>query len=216
MEWIVSDTTGVSGGEVTGTIHVEQVVDDAGSAYMALVALPPQDGSGEHLGIFSLGAIAYHLFSGQAPAGNALELSEKLRETKGLQISSVVNGAGENLQFLSVVFWRLRRSPSDGRGAHGHSWTARDMTRPGHEQIPRWSSRAPSDPYGGRLTEPARTLPSLPPWRIRDAVAWNTTTCRSELTRTLLLNSYTRASGGSVREVPKTCGCRSPMKRSGS
>ena len=30
----------------------------------------------------------------------ALELSEKLREMKGLQISSVLNGAGENLQFI--------------------------------------------------------------------------------------------------------------------
>ena len=29
-----------------------------------------------------------------------MELSNKLRETKGLQISSVLNGAGENLQFL--------------------------------------------------------------------------------------------------------------------
>jgi len=55
---------------------------------------------GEHLDVFSLGAIAYHLFSDEAPADNGLELSNKLRETKGLQISSVLNGAGENLQFL--------------------------------------------------------------------------------------------------------------------
>jgi len=95
-----SSTTGVSGGQVTGTIHVEQLVDDASTVYMAPEALCDHEGTGEHLDIFSLGAIAYHLFSGQAPAANTLELSDRLRETKGLQISSVVNGAGENLQFL--------------------------------------------------------------------------------------------------------------------
>ena len=35
-----------------------------------------------------------------SPAANALELSNRLRETKGLQISSVLNGAGEALQYL--------------------------------------------------------------------------------------------------------------------
>ncbi len=56
--------------------------------------------TGEHLDVFSLGAIAYHIFSGVKPAANAVELSEKLRETKGLQISSVLNGASEWLQEL--------------------------------------------------------------------------------------------------------------------
>ncbi len=55
---------------------------------------------GEHLDVFSLGAIAFYLFSGEAPAVNGLELSGKLRETQGLQISAVLNGAPETLQFL--------------------------------------------------------------------------------------------------------------------
>ncbi len=58
------------------------------------------DNLGEHLDVFSLGAIAYHVFSGVAPATNGLELSNKLRETNGLQVSSVLNGAGEDLQCL--------------------------------------------------------------------------------------------------------------------
>ncbi len=56
--------------------------------------------TGEHLDVFSLGAIAYYIFSGQPPAPNGLELSNRLRETKGLQISSVLNGAGQEMQFL--------------------------------------------------------------------------------------------------------------------
>ena len=95
-----SSTGGVSKGQITGTIHVEQLVDNASTAYMAPEALVDQDSTGEHLDVFSLGAIAYYVFSGKPPAANALELSEKLREMKGLQISSVLNGAGENLQFI--------------------------------------------------------------------------------------------------------------------
>lgn len=93
-------TAGASGGQITATSHVDRLVEDVSTAYMAPEALLEGEGTGEHLDIFSLGAIAYHLFSNKPPAANALDLAEKLRETKGLQISSVLNGAGENLQFM--------------------------------------------------------------------------------------------------------------------
>ena len=67
---------------------------------MAPEAIADDANLGEHLDVFSLGAIAYHLFSGEPPAANGLELSNKLRETRGLQISSVINGAGKSLQDL--------------------------------------------------------------------------------------------------------------------
>ena len=60
---------------------------------MAPEALADAENMGEYLDVFSLGAIAYHLFSGEPPAANGLELSNKLRETRGLQISAVLNGA---------------------------------------------------------------------------------------------------------------------------
>ena len=91
-------STGVSRA-VSVTSHVERLVEDAATAYMAPEALS-ESGIGEHLDVFSLGAIAYHVFSGVSPAANAVELSEKLRETKGLRISSVLNGASEWLQEL--------------------------------------------------------------------------------------------------------------------
>ncbi len=94
-----SSTSGTSR-EVAATSHVDQLVDDASTAYMAPEAFSDGDNTGEHLDVFSLGAIAYYVFSGQAPAANAVELDNRLRETKGLQISSVVNGAGHELQFL--------------------------------------------------------------------------------------------------------------------
>ncbi|MEO1744819.1 MAG: protein kinase, partial [Cyanobacteria bacterium J06629_9] len=86
--------------EVTATAHVDRLVEDANTAYLAPESLNDTDFIGEHLDIFSLGAIAFYLFSGQPPAANGLELSQKLRETNGLQISSVLNGAPESLQEL--------------------------------------------------------------------------------------------------------------------
>jgi serine/threonine protein kinase len=86
--------------EVTATAHVDRLVEDANTAYLAPESLNDTDFIGEHLDIFSLGAIAFYLFSGQPPAANGLELTQKLRETNGLQISSVLNGAPESLQEL--------------------------------------------------------------------------------------------------------------------
>lgn len=91
-------STGVSRA-VSATSHVDRLVLDAATAYMAPEALS-ESSTGEHLDVFSLGAIAYHLFAGIAPAGNAVELNEKLRASKGLPISAVLNGAGEWLDEL--------------------------------------------------------------------------------------------------------------------
>ncbi len=85
---------------ITATSHVDRLVDDASTAYMAPEVISDDNNVGEHLDVFSLGAIAYHIFSGSPPAANGLELSNKLRETKGLQISSVLNGASVSLQEL--------------------------------------------------------------------------------------------------------------------
>jgi len=91
-----------SGGtrDVTATSHVDLLVEDTGTAYMAPEAVLPADAAGEHLDIFSLGAVAYHVFTGMPPAGNRLELAEKLRQTRGLLVSDALNGAAPSLQEL--------------------------------------------------------------------------------------------------------------------
>lgn len=88
--------------KVTATSHVERLVESSSAAYMAPEAISDK-GYGEHLDVFSLGAIAYHIFSGSPPATTSLELNNKLRESKSLQISSVVNGVGASLEEL--VSW---------------------------------------------------------------------------------------------------------------
>ncbi len=109
-----SNSTSNASLAVSATSHVDRLVDDGSTAYMAPEAISGDNNVGEHLDIFSLGAIAYHIFSGSPPAANGLELSNKLRETKGLQISSVLNGASESLQ--EMIQWSTLPVVADREG----------------------------------------------------------------------------------------------------
>ena len=84
----------------TGTRHVEDYVEDPGLVYLAPETTRADATHGPSLDVFSLGAIAYHVFSGQAPAGTVLELTEKLRLGQGLRLSDVMDGCGMRLQEL--------------------------------------------------------------------------------------------------------------------
>lgn len=84
----------------TGTRHVEDYVEDPGLVYLAPETTRADATHGPSLDVFSLGAIAYHVFSGQPPAGSVLELTEKLRIGQGLRLSDVMDGCGMRLQEL--------------------------------------------------------------------------------------------------------------------
>jgi serine/threonine protein kinase len=84
----------------TGTKHVEDYVEDPGLVYLAPETTRADTTHGPSLDVFSLGAIAYHVFSGQPPAGSVLELAEKLRIGQGLRLSDVMDGCGMRLQEL--------------------------------------------------------------------------------------------------------------------
>ncbi|HEX7678403.1 MAG TPA: protein kinase, partial [Thermoanaerobaculia bacterium] len=85
---------------VSATRHIEDLVEAASMAYVAPESMSDPDASGEKLDAFSLGAISYFIFSGNAPATSPLELIEKIREGPGLRISAVLDGAGEAMQEL--------------------------------------------------------------------------------------------------------------------
>jgi serine/threonine protein kinase len=83
------------------TAHPEELIEEISTVYLAPEAGRGSDDTGEHLDIFSLGAIAFHILYGlygKPPATTVQELNEKLKRSKGLQISSVLNGAGAALQ----------------------------------------------------------------------------------------------------------------------
>lgn len=84
----------------TGTRHVEDYVEDPGLIYLAPETTRVDPAQGPSLDVFSLGCIAYYLFSGQPPAESVLELAEKLRVGQGLRLSDTMDGCGSRQQEL--------------------------------------------------------------------------------------------------------------------
>lgn len=90
-----------SGNSSVPTYHIEELVEDISTVYIAPeIQTADAETLGYSLDIFSLGAIAYHIFSGKPPALSQLDLLDKLRVSNGLQISAVLDGAGKELQQL--------------------------------------------------------------------------------------------------------------------
>jgi serine/threonine protein kinase len=84
----------------TATSHLEQLIEDASTIYVAPEALTSGWATGEQLDVFSLGAVAYFLFTGRPPASGAAELLQTLRAGNGLQLSATIDGAPRKLQEL--------------------------------------------------------------------------------------------------------------------
>jgi serine/threonine protein kinase len=95
----VRDNSTVSG-RVT---NVEDLVEAQSFVYMAPEAIADQRLVTEASDIFSLGAIAYHLFASRPPASSPSELARILREKKGLSLSAVVDGVGPKLE--EMIQW---------------------------------------------------------------------------------------------------------------
>ena len=88
----------MQGTRLSATLHAEQLVEDSSLAYLAPEALAGPAEGGAALDIFSLGTIAYLLFTGTAPAGSQSELQEKLRGSSGaLDVKQAIDGAVEAL-----------------------------------------------------------------------------------------------------------------------
>lgn len=85
---------------ISMTSHLANYIEEEGAVYLAPEALTERGEAGEQADVFSLGALAYLLFSGQPPARSFFELAEKLREGGGLNISSVLDGVAGSLQYL--------------------------------------------------------------------------------------------------------------------
>jgi serine/threonine protein kinase len=83
--------------------NVEDLVEAQAFVYMSPEAMSDSRKVTEASDVFSLGAIAYHLFASRPPAGNPSELARILREQKGLSISSVLDGAGPKLE--EMIQW---------------------------------------------------------------------------------------------------------------
>ncbi|MEJ7787973.1 MAG: protein kinase, partial [Solirubrobacteraceae bacterium] len=99
INWQTGARDDVSGTALTiqGTRHPEQLVDAAASPYLAPEALTQPDADPALLDVFSLGAIAFHVFCGQPPAESLPALIATLQRDGALEVSSVLDGAGAYL-----------------------------------------------------------------------------------------------------------------------
>lgn len=85
---------------IAGTRHVEQLIDEQASAYLAPEALTHPDADAALLDVFSLGAIAFHVFTDRPPAPTLAGLLDVLQRDGALEVTSVLDGAGPNLTQL--------------------------------------------------------------------------------------------------------------------
>lgn len=88
------------GTRMSATLHAGQLLEDASLVFLAPEALTGSADGGAELDIFSLGTLAFLLFTGKPPAACQAELQEKLRRTGGLNISEALDGAVDALKDL--------------------------------------------------------------------------------------------------------------------
>lgn len=85
--------------QVSTLSHLTTMIKEEAGPYVALEAHTRSDDPVQ-ADVFSLGTIAYHLFTGKKPAENEIELQDKLSRGKGLQVTDEINGASSALQDL--------------------------------------------------------------------------------------------------------------------
>ena len=88
------ETLGVT---IEGTRDVEQLVDEHAATYLAPEALTQPGADPALLDIFSLGAIAFHVFAGRPAATSLPGLVELLQRDGALEVAGVLDGAGPAL-----------------------------------------------------------------------------------------------------------------------
>lgn len=93
MNWQLAAYVGEPGTSIPSVLgptqHVSQLVEDAQVVYLAPEANRPGELT-EAADVFSLGAVAYFVLTGQPPAATALDLAEKLRRG-GLLLSDAID-----------------------------------------------------------------------------------------------------------------------------
>lgn len=79
------------------TSHVGQLVDEPVQCYMAPEAVRADERIGPQVDVFGVGALAFLVLTGSAPASSALELADKIRQS-GLDLAAHMDGVPERLR----------------------------------------------------------------------------------------------------------------------
>lgn len=97
FNWQAGRSVGTSTHTQSVTLHIEDWLEEASYVYIAPEAIGNRGLRDEVCDVFSLGALAYHIFSDQPPAPNLRELHETLSRNHGLLLPAVLDGAGPKL-----------------------------------------------------------------------------------------------------------------------
>lgn len=144
-----SSTDGAPG--VSATAHVDRWIDRAAECYLAPELRTGQGESREQLDVFSLGALAWFLFTGKPPASDATELVRKLHQTQGLRIDAEIDGTPSELVDLVAFATHPDRVTRIGTAAEFLDWlepVEEAFTRPDTAAV-----KNPSDARPGEYLE---------------------------------------------------------------
>jgi len=102
-DWHTAQREAAASSQTAGTPsgHLEELIDESASLHLAPEA--PRSRPGEHLDVFGLGAIAFHVFTGRQPGPSPLERQVHLDTHGGLDIGTVIDGAAETQRVLVLM-----------------------------------------------------------------------------------------------------------------
>lgn len=130
-------STGITQTRFSSSLHAGQFVEDEATVFFAPEAVAGQNIEGEELDSFSLGALAYYLFSGKPPADSVLDLDQKLRQKSYLDICAVLNGVvpemASLIQYTACSDRSLRYSPDEVLESIDRIWD--EMTAPDAAEV---------------------------------------------------------------------------------
>lgn len=97
---LASGSTSGSPSSRASTLHPSLYSEESTLVYIAPESVLDPGGRDPMADVFSLGSIAFHIFSGRPPAASATELNQILSEHKGLPLGAALDGAIPRLQEL--------------------------------------------------------------------------------------------------------------------
>lgn len=121
------------------TLHAGQLIEDSSHVYIAPEALSGNADGGVEIDVFSLGALAYLLFSGVPPASSVVDIQQKLSRSLsgGLDISEAMDGAVDSL--VDLVRTTATGAASDRASVQdfisGIDLIEEELTRPEVEEV---------------------------------------------------------------------------------